>query len=106
MSPQGYLLANDQQVFVPTGRAVPAVFCRSNGEFLYYHLQKNHSIGGARAMLADRFLCNGGCLFDQRTGLLAARCGKGLLCAMPDGLLQSNARNADRLSMEGHRDPQ
>ena len=89
MTPQGYLLANDQQVFVPTGRAVPAVFRRSDGELLYYHLQKNHSIGGARAMLADRFLCNGGCLFDQQTGLLAARCGRGLLSATPDGLLQS-----------------
>lgn len=89
VAPQGYLLANSTQLVVPTGRAVPAVFNRSTGELKYYHLQKNHSIGSARAMMADQFLFNGGCLFDQQTGLISARCGRGLLTATRDGIIQS-----------------
>ncbi|MDD4872665.1 MAG: PQQ-binding-like beta-propeller repeat protein, partial [Kiritimatiellae bacterium] len=98
VAPQGYLLANDTQLFVPTGRAVPAVFNRADGELLYYHLGKNHSIGGARAMLADQFLCNGGCLFDQQSGLISARCGRGILTATHDGIIQS-----DHSTMLGYR---
>ena len=36
---QGYLLADDDHLFVPTGRAVPAAFKRADGEFDYYRLQ-------------------------------------------------------------------
>ncbi len=89
VSPQGYLLANDRQLFVPTGRAVPAVFCRSDGRFEYYHLGKNEWRGGTRAMLADRFLFNAGCLFEQKNGALAGRCGRGLLAALPGGIVQA-----------------
>jgi len=88
-SPQGYLLATNQHIFVPTGRAVPAAFRRSDGKLDYYHLQKNHSIGGARAILADRFLLVAGCLFAQKGGDLAARCGRGVLGATPRGVVQS-----------------
>ena len=93
-APQGYLLATDSRLFVPTGRAVPAAFERASGELAYYHLQKNHSIGGARAILAERFLCNAGCLFQQDDGSLAARCGRGVLGVMQDGIVQSTG---DRL---------
>ena len=31
VSGQGYLLADDQRLFVPTGRAVPAAFHRASG---------------------------------------------------------------------------
>ncbi len=55
VAPQGYLLADEERIYVPTGRAVPAVFRRNDGELLYYHLQQNHTIGGSRAMLVDRF---------------------------------------------------
>jgi outer membrane protein assembly factor BamB len=88
-SPQGYLLATDQHIFAPTGRAVPAAFNRSDGKLDYYHLQKNHSIGGARAILADRFLLVAGCLFEQKGGDLAARSGRGVLGAARSGVVQS-----------------
>lgn len=88
--PQGYLLADADRLFLPTGRAVPAALRRSDGELLYYHLEANHSIGGARALLAGPFLANGGCLFDAADGRLAARCGRGVLSALPDGMIQSN----------------
>ncbi|MBN2448766.1 MAG: PQQ-binding-like beta-propeller repeat protein [Lentisphaeria bacterium] len=37
VAPQGYVVGNDAQVFVPTGRNVPAAFERGTGEFQYYH---------------------------------------------------------------------
>ena len=36
ISPQGYLLCSDTILYVPSGRALPAAFDRSNGDFLYY----------------------------------------------------------------------
>jgi len=87
--PQGYLLATEERLFVPTGRAVPAAFRRADGQFEYYRLQQNGSIGGARAMVADRFIVNGGCFLDRATGNLGARAGRGVFSILPDGILQS-----------------
>ena len=88
VAPQGYLLATPERLFVPTGRAVPAAFRRDDGELEYYRLQDNGSIGGARAVLADRFVINGGCFLETETGKLAARGGRGVFSALPDGVLQ------------------
>lgn len=87
--PQGYLLATEERLFVPTGRAVPAAFRRADGQFEYYRLQQNGSIGGARAMVADRFVVNGGCFLERATGNLGARAGRGVFSVLPDGILQS-----------------
>ncbi|MEM7010690.1 MAG: PQQ-binding-like beta-propeller repeat protein, partial [Verrucomicrobiota bacterium] len=93
VSAQGYLVATDQQLLVPTGRAVPAGFDRTSGELLYYHLQKNQQRGGTRAMAADRFLVNAGCLFDLETGDLASQIGYGPLVGAGETLLQANSRS-------------
>lgn len=90
VAPQGYLLADAERLYVPTGRAVPAAFRRTDGELLYYHLQKTHTIGGTRAMLVDRFFFNGGFLFDSETGNLAARCGRGVVSGAREGLVHSS----------------
>jgi len=87
--PQGYLLADRERLFVPTGRAVPAAYRRADGAFEYYRLQQNGSMGGARAVLADRFVVNAGCLLERATGNLGARTGRGVFGATADGLLQS-----------------
>ena len=34
-TPQGYLLASAERLFMPTGRTMPAAFGRANGRFLY-----------------------------------------------------------------------
>ncbi|MFP6881626.1 MAG: PQQ-binding-like beta-propeller repeat protein, partial [Roseibacillus sp.] len=68
VSAQGYLLANDERLFVPTGRAVPAAFRRSNGEFEYYHLQKNSPRGGTSAMLSGELIYNGGYTYWTKVG--------------------------------------
>jgi hypothetical protein len=88
VAPQGYLLATAEQLFVPTGRAVPAAFRRSDGELEHYRLQDNGSMGGARALLAERFVINGGCFLETATGNLAARGGRGVFSVLPDGILQ------------------
>ncbi len=93
VSAQGYLLAKNERVYVPTGRAVPAVFDRADGQLLYYHLQKNQKRGGSWAILADRFLLNSGCLFDQQSGDLVSQLGLGSAAALPDGIVRAEGRS-------------
>ncbi len=58
LSPQGYLLASDNLLFVPSGRSLPAAFDRATGEFVH---KRTHSwrstaggvVGGSDALLAD-----------------------------------------------------
>lgn len=88
VAPQGYLLANRDRLFVPTGRAVPAGFRRSDGKFEHYLLQENGSIGGARALISERYLINGGCFLECETGKLAARAGQGVFGVTPEGVVQ------------------
>ena len=58
LSPQGYLLANDKLLFVPSGGSLPAALNRADGTLVH---KRNHSwrttaggvVGGTRAVLAD-----------------------------------------------------
>ncbi|MDP6905363.1 MAG: PQQ-binding-like beta-propeller repeat protein [Verrucomicrobiota bacterium] len=92
VSAQGYLLANEKQVVVPTGRAVPSVFERSSGRFDYYHLQKNQKRGNSAAILVDEFIGNSGCLFNTDGGDLSAEVGGGQLVALPKGFMRASGR--------------
>ncbi len=62
ISPQGYLLASADRLFVPSGRAMPAAFERTGGRFLF---QRNFSwraiglFGGTYTLLAGDLLFNG-----------------------------------------------
>ncbi|NOX52897.1 MAG: PQQ-binding-like beta-propeller repeat protein [Planctomycetes bacterium] len=61
VSPQGILLANRSQLFVPTGRNVPAAYDRETGKLLYYHSQPTtwgDRWGGTWCMLVGRLLFN------------------------------------------------
>lgn len=58
LSPQGYLLASDDQLFVPSGRSMPAAFDRHSGEFQYkrtysWRTTAGGVVGGYQALLAD-----------------------------------------------------
>ncbi|MEO1997339.1 MAG: PQQ-binding-like beta-propeller repeat protein, partial [Planctomycetaceae bacterium] len=58
LSPQGYLLATHEKLVVPSGRSLPGVFNRLNGEFLYkrehkWRREAGGVVGGTRALLAD-----------------------------------------------------
>ncbi|MBT3289515.1 MAG: PQQ-like beta-propeller repeat protein, partial [Victivallales bacterium] len=77
VTPQGYLLASDDLLFVPSGRAMPAAFSRKDGSFVY---QKSYSwrgtqgcgpTGGVYALLAKGQLYTGTSqllALDQRRG--------------------------------------
>ena len=74
---QGYLTASKNQIFMATGRGVPASFDRSTGEFQYFSLQENTKRGGADVMLSDQFFVNHGYAFFQETGALLGPVGAG-----------------------------
>jgi outer membrane protein assembly factor BamB len=93
VSAQGYLVASGDQLLVPTGRAVPAFFDRSSGGLQHYHLQKNQQRGGTRAMVADQFLINAGCLFDLGSGELSFQIGLGPVVAVGNGVVQATGRS-------------
>lgn len=90
VSAQGYLVANGDKLFVPTGRAVPAAFDRKTGKFLYYHLQKNGHTGGTAAAAMGKFVYNGGLGFVSATGTARTKLGAGQVAAFADGVLHSN----------------
>lgn len=93
VAPQGYLLAADTSLIVPTGRAVPAVFERSDGKLRYYQLQQNQQRGGTRVVLAESSFLNAGCLFDVMTGNLTGQFGLGSTVAIPGGVVRAEGRS-------------
>jgi outer membrane protein assembly factor BamB len=70
ISSRGYLVADSARLLVPTGRSVPAVFDRTNGELLYFHLGErvNVKTGGTGILAGDGHFLNGGALFDSLSG--------------------------------------
>ena len=91
VSAQGYLLASDQRLFVPTGRAVPASFHRSSGEFEYYRLQENTRIGHTSAVLHGDLFYNGGYAYQAVDGSVLADRLPGVVAAYPDGVIHGTA---------------
>ncbi len=96
---QGYLLANDERLFVPTGRAVPAAFQRETGKFDYYRLQENTQRGGTTAVLAGDFIYNGGYAYHTSDGsLLKDRIG-GAVAAYPGGVVHGDGNQLRSLKV-------
>jgi len=58
ISPQGYLLASEKSLYVPTGRAMPAAFDLLIGELLYV-TNPDKKVGGTWAMLSENELIAG-----------------------------------------------
>ena len=65
LSPQGYLLANETTLFVPSGRSLPVALSRETGEIIF---QRQYSwrtdaggvVGGTKALLGDGQVYAGG----------------------------------------------
>lgn len=55
VSPQGYMLASQERLYVPTGRTSPAIFARADGTAL----GEMPSAGGAYALLTEDVLVTG-----------------------------------------------
>ena len=65
LSPQGYLLASDELLFVPSGRSLPAAFDRKTGKLRHKRTHGWRSaaggiVGGTKALLADGQIYTGG----------------------------------------------
>lgn len=109
VAPQGYVLGHPGQIFVPTGRNVPAAYDRATGQLLYYRSAPNtwnDRWGGTWCLLAQGLLFNWRChvgpdidvlkgeyqpdgndgliAFDARTGSVK-RDFPGKLCAVVNG---------------------
>ena len=73
-TPQGYLLASNEFLFFPSGRALPACFSRADGRFLYQRGLSFRTwgvVGGCFALIADDRLISGATEmveFDVKTG--------------------------------------
>jgi len=77
LSPQGYLLATDELLIVPSGRTLPAAIDRRTGDLVHKrsHSAKNTAggvVGGTEALLADGQIYSWGAhhifAMDQKTG--------------------------------------
>ncbi len=65
LSPQGYLLAEGDRLFMPSGRSLPAAFDRKTGSLIHHRTHSWRSsaggvVGGTRALLADGQIYSGG----------------------------------------------
>ncbi len=58
ISPHGYLLASEETIYVPSGRAMPAAFDRRSGKFLY-NLSPGSKVGGAWGLINENMLIAG-----------------------------------------------
>ncbi len=71
---QGYFAATEENVFVMTGRSVPAVFDRMTGRLRYFHLSRYGGktpwgVGGGDVVATDDVFINAGFVFDVPSGL-------------------------------------
>ena len=65
LSPQGYLLANEDLLFVPSGNSLPAAFDRKTGEHVFkksygWRNTAGGEVGGTQALLSDGQLYSAG----------------------------------------------
>ncbi len=89
---QGYLVINDEQLLVPTGRAVPASFERASGKFKFFHLQAFGHKGGAATFAIGPYFFNAGYTYDASTGKILDPVGTGEVAAVPEGLILSTSK--------------
>ncbi|MFP6601282.1 MAG: PQQ-binding-like beta-propeller repeat protein [Pirellulaceae bacterium] len=92
VSAQGYLVLSGNSLFVPTGRAVPAVFQADKGTFAYFHLQKYGHQGGAPTMAVGDMFFNSGTGFSSNSGEKVTQLSSGQLAAFKDGLVHANGK--------------
>lgn len=99
VSAQGYLLAGEKQLLVPTGRAVPAAFERSTGKFEYYRLQENTRIGHTTAVVRNNLFYNGGYVYQSGDGSVLGDRVPGVVAAWSDGVIHGSKNRLTALAV-------
>jgi len=89
VSAQGYLVATNDRLLMPTGRAVPACFDRNDGAFKYFHLQGYGQNGGSTTMASGEILFNGGIAYSLLDGKRSFTVGSTILAVAPDALVHA-----------------
>jgi len=74
VAPQGYLLASDDVLLVPTGRSVPAAFDRRTGRLLYYRPASTQFNGGTWVAVAGDLFFNQQHARAPHTGARTGEC--------------------------------
>src|SRR5688572_7878372 len=92
VSAQGYLVASGESLIVPTGRAVPAVFDRTDGRFRYYHLQANGHVGGTLTVAAGEAFYNGGTAFNLASGASEGKLGPGSVAGFGEAIVHGSKK--------------
>jgi outer membrane protein assembly factor BamB len=94
LSPQGYLLANDRHLYVPSGRSLPVAFSKETGDIVFqrkysWRSEAGGVVGGTKAVLGDGQIYAGGphhfLALDEHTGDVGAAFVGGRLMALVDG---------------------
>ena len=96
---QGHLVVAGQRLLVPTGRAVPAVFDRSTGKFLFYRLQQNTHRGATATLSFGRLFVNGGLAYDLETGGLLKGLGGGSVASAGEALWRGTGTTLERWAL-------
>jgi outer membrane protein assembly factor BamB len=100
ISAQGYLVASNDRLLVPTGRAVPAALDRNDGTFEYFHLQQFGQNGGSAAMAYGPAFFNGGGAYRLDDGQRILSIGTGPLAATENGCVRASGTTIESYDLE------
>jgi len=89
VSAQGYLVTEGDRLLMPTGRAVPACFDRTDGTFQYFHLQRYGAYGGSAVMAVGANFFNAGIAYSLVDGEKTFTFRGSVLASAPDTLVHA-----------------
>ena len=87
ISAQGYLAASPDHLLVPTGRAIPASFHRTDGTLATFRLQEFGHVYGGAVVAAAPYYVNDSRIFDAETGDDRGKLPGNVVAVTPDWIL-------------------
>jgi len=90
LAPQGYLAISEDWLYVPSGRAVPAVFERQTGKLVYFHQSSGSKGGGCYVTIFGNYFWVPG-FISKKKHKDGKKDGKGRLGAPFDGVFAEEA---------------
>jgi len=90
LAPQGYLAISDDWLYVPCGRAVPAVLEKDTGKLVYFHQSSGKYGGGCHVTVFGNYYWVPG-FISIKKDKHGKKLGKGLLGGPSDGVFAEEA---------------